>query len=89
MTIQELNRRLDSNLRRYITERDHVVTGALRNSVMFNCKMGNDGFQIKFSSKFYIIFLEHGKFTDDFFELQSTTDIIMEFTTDLINSYFD
>jgi hypothetical protein len=89
MTIQELNSRLDNNLRKYIIERDHVITGSLRDSVMFDCKMNGDGFEIEFSSNFYIIFLEEGEFTNDFFELPSTLNIITEFTTDLINSYFD
>ena len=87
MTITELNRRLDDNLRKYITDRDHVITGSLRDSVMFDCEITQDGFQMKFSSNFYIKFLEEGNFVDDFFQLQSTNDIITDFTISLINGY--
>lgn len=73
--ISVLNNELKEALKKYTLERDHYITGALYKSIKFNCSDSN-GLVIRYSAKFYIQYLEHRQFVDDFFKLQSTLDII-------------
>lgn len=84
MTIGELNNRLDVALRTFIRKRDHILTGALYKSVIFNCTETETGLSIKFSSKYYIQFLDHGDFIQDFYNLDSTMDILQEYVAELL-----
>ena len=84
MTIQELNQKLDVNLKRFITDRDHVVTGSMRKSVLFDCKMSDAGLSLDFTANFYIQYIEHRKFVPEFFELPSTLEIINTFLVEYI-----
>jgi hypothetical protein len=84
MTLSELNNKLKNALKKYIRERDHVITGHLLNSIKFNSTYKDFDLKISFKSKFYIVYLEDGEFTDDFFNLQTTRDILEEFIADKI-----
>ena len=79
MTLQDLNLQLSNALKKYIKDRDHIITGDLYRSVLFNCHYQGEYLILNFSSMFYIKFLEYGDFTNDFFNLQSTNDIISNF----------
>ena len=74
--ISVLNNELRDALRKYTLERNHYITGALYKSIKFNCQDSGNGLVIRYSAKFYIQYLEHRQFVDDFFKLQSTLDII-------------
>lgn len=84
MTLSELNNKLKNALKKYIRERDHIITGHLLNSIKFNSTYKDFDLQISFKSKFYIVYLEDGEFIDDFFSLTSTRDILEEFIADKI-----
>lgn len=84
MTIQELNIQLDKALRAYIKKRDHILTGALYDSVTFDCKWVGENLSLRFSSMYYIKFLEHGDFVNDFYNLESTNEIISDYITSYI-----
>lgn len=73
--ITQLNNELKDALRKYILERDHYITGALYKSIKFDCRDNNE-LIIRYSAKFYIQYLEHRQFVDDFFLLPSTLNII-------------
>ena len=77
-SVQQLNSELEIALKKYILERDHIRTGALYKSVRFNCSDSGE-LLIRYSAKFYIQYLEHRQFVDDFFKLQSTTDILSNY----------
>lgn len=78
MTIQQFNKEMSDSLRRYIKKRKHILTGALYKSVLFDCTF-NDTLTLKFNSMYYIKFLEYGDFVNDFYNLDSTNNIITEF----------
>lgn len=84
MTIAELNTRLDANLRAFIKLRDHILTGAMYRSVMFDCSEIETGLQLRFSSMYYIKFLDHGEFINDFYNLESTNAIITDYIAGMI-----
>ena len=80
MTIKQLDKKLDILLRKYIKDRKHILTGALYKSVLFNCVLNSNGnIDIKFSSMYYIKFLEHGDFVNDFYNLSSVNEVIRDF----------
>lgn len=78
MTLTQLDKKLDKALRDYIKKRNHILTGALYKSVLFKCEFKYD-LKIKFSSMYYIKFLEHGDFVNDFYNLGTTNEIIRDF----------
>lgn len=84
MTLQQLNKALDKELRAYIRKRNHILTGALYKSVLFNCTFTGGNLRLKFSSMYYIKFLEYGEFVNDFYNLDNTNDIIREFLVSYI-----
>jgi hypothetical protein len=84
MTLAELNTKLDVALRAYIKKRKHILTGALYKSVMYNCTFENEALQLRFNSRYYVKFLEHGEFLNDFYNLDSTNEILTEFISGMI-----
>lgn len=84
MTIAELNSKLDKALRAYIKKRKHILTGALYESVTYDCAWERDDLRIKFSSMYYIKFLEHGDFIQDFYNLSTTNDILSQFVAEMV-----
>ena len=84
MTIEDLNTRLDVAMRRFIKERDHILTGAMYRSVMFDCQQTETGLRLKFSAAYYMKFLDHGEFINDFWELPTTRLIIEDYVAGLI-----
>ena len=86
MSITELNKSLDKALRAYIKKRNHILTGALYKSVLFNCAFIDGELKLKFSSMYYIKFLEHGDFVNDFYNLDSTNSIIADFLISYIET---
>jgi hypothetical protein len=86
MSIQQLNKSLDKALRDYIRKRNHILTGALYKSVLFNCSFVGGELKLKFSSMYYIKFLEYGDFVNDFYNLTTTNEIIRDFLVSYIES---
>lgn len=82
MTLQELNNELTKALKSYIKS-THYKSGALYNSIKFNCT-DKDGLKIKFNSMEYIYELDNGNFVNNFFELDSTINIITEYLSDTL-----
>lgn len=77
--------RLTVLLERTITDRDHVITGNLRDSVNFVFNKDEFKFELTLESLFYIKFLEDGMFLDYFFSLPEVDDIIRDITTEYID----
>jgi hypothetical protein len=86
MSVQQLNKSLDKALRDYIRKRNHILTGALYKSVLFNCSFVGGELKLKFSSMYYIKFLEYGDFVNDFYDLPSTNQIIRDFMVSYIET---
>lgn len=80
MTLQELNETLTKILKQFIKDREHIDTGAMYKSIKFKCTYSSEaGIRIKFSSKYYIKYLEEGTFVSDFFALPVVNDTIATF----------
>jgi hypothetical protein len=86
MSVQQLNKTLDKALRDYIRKRNHILTGALYKSVLVNCSFVGGQLKLKFSSMYYIKFLEYGDFVNDFYDLPTTNEIIKDFLVSYIES---
>lgn len=84
MTIEDLNQKLDAAMRRFIKERNHILTGAMYRSVMFDCAETESGLSLRFSAMYYMKFLDYGEFINDFWELPSTLAIIEDYIADKI-----
>ena len=81
MTLNELDMQLDKALRAYIKKRKHILTGAMYDSVAFECS-DSGKLKVKLSAKYYIKFLEHGEFLSDFIHLPTTIDILKQYEID-------
>ena len=84
MTIEKLNSSLTSLLKSYIKKMGYVDSGKLLNSIDFNCVDNKSGFQVNLNAEDYILYLEKGELLNNFFELQSTIDLITQFQIDKI-----
>lgn len=78
MTITQLNSKLTSSLKKYIKSKNFVDTGALYKSVRFKCTYTNQ-LNIKLNSLEYIQYIDNGELVNDFFNLDSTKEIVGEF----------
>lgn len=89
MTIGRLNKELEDLLQKFIEKEGHIDTGALYKSIKFNCKdEGDRGLTMELSSKYYIDFLQKGKFLDKFWRLNSVVDLINEYYVENIDVGF-
>jgi hypothetical protein len=79
MTLQQLNSKLTIAMKGFIRQRKHIVTGHLLNSIKFRSTFIQEELKITFNSKDYIVYLEDGKFVSNFFNLNTTENIIEEF----------
>lgn len=79
MTIQELNVNLTDELKGFIRERDHIISGDLLNSIRFKCSYYKGVLRLKFDAMFYIKYLEDGEFVGEFFERSNTRTYIRDF----------
>lgn len=86
MTLQELNSKLTTSLKKYIKDRKHIRTGKLYNSVDFNCT-DTDTLYVHFSAMFYIQYLEHRQFVDNYFQTQEFNDIIADYTVNSLTRF--
>ena len=71
-TLSQLNYELAQELRNFIVLNQHVDTGDMYRSVKFNCvdpKGDGTTLKVKFSSKFYIRYLQYGDFIKRFFKI--------------------
>lgn len=90
MTIQQLNIELSNEMRSFIRERDHIITGALLNSIKFKCTYSNGKLNINFKTMFYIKYLEDGGFVNEFFTLRSVKDLTGTFlATEVRDEFFE
>jgi len=83
-TIPQLNNELKTALKKYILERKHIRTGALYKSVGFECNENNGELTINYTAKFYIQYLENREFVNDFFQLNSTNNILSGYVVSMI-----
>ena len=88
MTLSVLNQQLSNALRVYIMKQKHIRTGNLYRSIMFDCQMVNGELNIQFDSMFYIKYLEYGQFVPDFFNLQTTNQIVTQFVVESVSEVF-
>lgn len=79
MTLGEFNSRSTALMKAFIRERKHVRTGHLLNSIKFKSTFRNGELDVKYNSKFYIVYLEDGDFQYDFFKLPSYRNLYKEF----------
>ncbi len=85
MTITDLNLELERSLKKFIKDRRHIRTGALYNSVDFDCRDEGD-LKIHFSSKFYIQYLENRQFVDLYFQSQDFNNIVGKYTIGVLQN---
>lgn len=77
MATQELSNKLTSALKDYLKSRGYIDSGKLYNSIKFT--VSDNPFDIKLDAEPYIKYLDNGKLVDNFFNLESTTDILLEY----------
>jgi len=86
--LSKYNSILDQALRDFITERDHIDTGAMYASVRFDISSQQNTFNITLEAEHYIEYLDNYQFLNDFYELSSTQlildDIAEDFTDNLL-----
>ncbi len=87
MTITQLNSKLTSSLKKFIKNEKFVDSGDLYKSIKFNCTYTNE-LNIKLNSKEYIQYLDNGDLLNNFFALESTTNLIGEFLVSQIELEF-
>lgn len=78
-TLNQLNYELAQALRNFIVLNQHVDTGDMYRSVKFNCvdpKGDGTSLKVKFSSKFYIRYLQHGDFIKRFFKIPEFKSLV-------------
>lgn len=86
MTIQQLNNNLTQLLKKEIRAKKHVKSGKLLSSISFNCTDDNGGVRIKLETAEYILYLEDGKFWDNFV---NSDDVAEEIATYIQDNLFD
>jgi hypothetical protein len=84
MTIQQLNKKLTTELKVFIKKEDLYKTGKLYKSIKFNCIYKNLDLDIKLDAKEYIQYVEKGDLLQKFFALDKTKEILQEFYADNI-----
>lgn len=82
MDINDLNNDLTQKLKDFLALRDHIDTGDLYASINFTSTYINDNLNIDLEALEYIDYLDEGFFLDDFFDLESTLDVIADFYID-------
>ncbi len=71
-TLNDLNIEMATELRNFIVLNQHIDTGDMYRSVVFKCvdpKGDGTSLKLKFSSKFYIRYLQYGDFIKRFFKI--------------------
>lgn len=69
-------------MKSYIKSTGHNKTGALSNSISFNVTYNSGVLDMGLKAKEYILFLDDGKFIDDFFESSSVKSAISDFVVE-------
>lgn len=87
MTTQVLGNKLTMGLKKYIKDLKHIRTGDLYKSIDVKVTY-NNGLFISLNSLNYIQYLDDGKLLSNFMQLDSTIDLIAEFTASQLESDF-
>jgi hypothetical protein len=87
MTVAQLNSKLTSSLKKFIKNEKFVDSGDLYKSIKFNCTYTNE-LNIKLNSKEYIQYLDNGDLLNNFFNLESTKNLVAEFLVSQIDLEF-
>lgn len=87
MTIKQLNTSMTKLMKEFIKKEDKVSSGSLYESIKFNCTFNKKTFDIdiKFKSNEYILYLEDGKFIQDFLSESKTEQLIADFIASQIS----
>ena len=82
-----INQELNKLMVEYLKITGHYKTGSLARSIMFNARITDSGeIDLGFSAKEYILFLDDGKFVDNFFALPTTKALISNWIVENITS---
>ena len=82
MTITELNNSLETLLKKEIKRAGHYATGNLYNKVDFNCLVINGDIKIQLSTPEYLVYLDKGRFWDNFISSDAVSELIADFIGD-------
>jgi len=86
MTTQDLSIQLTNQIKTYLKSRNHIDSGDLLNSLQVNVD-ANLGMSV--SGKDYLVYIDDGQFTQNFFELPTTVATIENFISRSIDIEFD
>lgn len=87
MTITQLNNKLTSSLKKFIKTEKFVDSGDLYKSIKFNCTYTNE-LNISVKALEYIQYLDNGDLLNNFFNLESTKNLVAEFMVSQIELEF-
>tara|TARA_R110000851_G_scaffold46303_2_gene112654 strand:- start:383 stop:670 length:288 start_codon:yes stop_codon:yes gene_type:complete len=82
---QELN----TALREYTVALNHIVTGAMHDSISFVINESEESFNVSLTSTDYIVYLDEGGFITNFFDLPSTQKIIEDLSESFGSAQLD
>lgn len=86
MTTQDLSIQLTNQIKTYLKTRNHIDSGDLLNSLKVDVD-ANLGMSV--SGKDYLVYIDNGQFTQNFFELPTTVATIENFISRSIDIEFD
>lgn len=69
-------------MRSHIANSGHNKSGKLSQSISFNVTFKNDKLDLGLKAKEYLLYLDDGKFVQDFFEKREVLDLLAEFIGD-------
>lgn len=82
-----INQELNNLMKEYLKRTGHYKTGSLARSITFNARITDSGdIDLGFRANEYILFLDDGKFVDNFFALPTTKAVISNWIVENITS---
>lgn len=82
-----INKELNNLMVEYLKKTGHYKTGSLARSITFNARITDSGeIDLGFRANEYILFLDDGKFVDNFFALPTTKSVISNWIVENITS---
>lgn len=89
MDLSNYEYRFSVLLQNAIEAAPHIDTGALYRSIMFIITEYSGGLDVQLLSEYYIIFLDHGTFLEEFYESIEFTELMKEMVTEYITTKLD
>jgi hypothetical protein len=85
--VNNINQQLNNLMSEYLKRTGHYKTGSLARSISFNARITNSGeVDLGFKANEYILYLDDGKFVDNFFALPTTKSAISNWIVENITS---